>query len=527
MARVLLVDDDLDQLELRKLILEQAGHEVRSAAGAADGLRQFDERQPEFVLMDLRLPKTEDGALLLRALRARSATVKILVLTGAAGELARLPDARLADHILEKPIRTQQLLALLGMVCLCLLVFAAPAAAQVFRLDQPAEAVATLTLSSPGAAGAVAELHLDGRFVAHVILFAGVEPHGYRVFLGRLDAGEHVLRASGAGVRIHEVKLEPAADQIVTTHAPVLFARPNTVGRFTDVPLLVYCERSEPAGQTLLEYTVIFSNEDGGTSTRALMARWGRTTDIEYVYRVWLAPDGSPARATIQARDHKEVEFHGRREGGHPLLMPVTDNNMVAAEGESAIRYQIAPVTVSLHSGSREQVMDQHPWTWRIMSEELAREGRLRPFGTVDGHNISDPRNYLYLEARIANQASRLAAMVRLKDDTTWRAAHLGRPDYAIERDGWIRTAIELPPGTTSAQVAEIGFECLVEPPGKDKPAPLAGVCKVEEVSRAFFLDAGYRPGAGFWSLPADASRAIPTGQVRTFRLDISSPRGL
>ncbi len=65
---------------------------------------------------------------------------------------------------------------------------------------------------------------------------------------------------------------KPAAtDDDVIARAPVLFARENTVAYFSDVPLLVYAEREG----NFLTYTVIFSNEDGGTSTRALMDRGG------------------------------------------------------------------------------------------------------------------------------------------------------------------------------------------------------------------------------------------------------------
>ena len=38
---------------------------------------------------------------------------------------------------------------------------------------------------------------------------------------------------------------------------------------------------------------MIWSNEDGGTNTPALMARWGRTTDIEWIYRVVLDRAGA------------------------------------------------------------------------------------------------------------------------------------------------------------------------------------------------------------------------------------------
>ena len=85
-------------------------------------------------------------------------------------------------------------------------------------------------------------------------------------------------------VEIEEISRQPS-DYDVFAYAPVLFARLNTVGQFSDIPLLLYCEHLRVDGEDTLQYTVIFSNEDGGTSTRALMARWGRTTDIEYVYR--------------------------------------------------------------------------------------------------------------------------------------------------------------------------------------------------------------------------------------------------
>jgi hypothetical protein len=409
-----------------------------------------------------------------------------------------------------------------------LIVAAAPLrAADVFpfRLAAAAEVVAEIDMRSPGAdwarAGAeaaLANLSLDGNLSQHVMLFAGAERYTYRVFLGELTGGDHRLAierneqfsaaAAGlevAGVRFREM-LSTDPQYQVLAYAPVLYARQNTIGKFTDIPLLTYCERLTENGQAVLQYTVIFSNEDGGTSTRALMARWGRTTDIEYVYRAYLDASGNVTKAIIQSRDHKDIEYAGPREGKHPLLMPVTDNNMVAPEGPSAIRYQPAPTVADLSQSSREQVMDGNPITWRVMAQELQREGKLRPYGSVEGQKISDPRNYLYLEARIQNTDSRTVAAVRLRDGR-WRLADLGRIDYGIERAGWIRTAIELPPGTRREQIAEIGLACHVA-----SNREVAGACRVDQVRRAFFLDQSYRPGASFWSLPS--SHDFRTGEM-------------
>jgi hypothetical protein len=332
------------------------------------------------------------------------------------------------------------------------------------------------------------------------------------IALGEIPAGPHKLTFSRPPRGARVAPVIPEDD--FSRHAPVIHARPENGARFTDVPLLTYCERLKNGHGDFLQYTVMFSNEDGGTSTRALMARWGRTTDIEHVYRIWPAT----GRTEIQARGHNDVSFTGGYEGKHPLLFVTTHNNMVGPEGEGTVRFRPAPVLIDLSAASREKAMDESPFTYLVASRELEAESKLRPFGTVDGQKISDPRNYLYIEARIANRDSRLAARVRLANEPLWRTSWLGRPDYAIERPGWIRTTIELPPGARANQISEIGFDCLVEPPSRDKPAPVAGECTLFEVSKVFLLSADYKPLPSFWSLSASAYK-IPTGETRTWTL--------
>lgn len=343
------------------------------------------------------------------------------------------------------------------------------------------------------------------------MLWAGAAQHTYRIFLGRLQPGRHVLAverserhsARGAGLETIGVRVREAtgAEAQVVSRAPVLFARQNTVGRFSDVPLLMYCERD---GETLV-YTVIFSNEDGGTSTRALMARWGRTTDIEYVYRVM--PDG---RAIVQGPEHKNIEFAGGYEGSHPLLMPVTNNNMIGEAKDSPLRFQPAPVLVDLRHASRETVMDTNPATYSAMAKELLREGKYRAFGTAEGQKISDVRNYAYIDYLASHTRSGMTAMVALRDGRVF-SSDLGVADYAIMRDGWVRTTVELPPGTKPDAIASIGFACIVPP-----KVTAAGTCRLERVAKAFFLEPSYRPGKSWFSL--DKSATIPTGQAVLFK---------
>jgi len=381
------------------------------------------------------------------------------------------------------------------------------------KLARRAEVLAHVELCSPGAdwaqAGreaALADVWVDGTIQQQIMVFAGAEPYTYPVFLGELAAGRHSIRitrnagysAPGAGLEVRSMKFTPVEPgqplYAVLANAPVLFAREDTVGRFSDVPLLVYCERLRDSGGNYLQYTVIFSNEDGGTSTRALMARWGRTTDIEYVYRRRLDPNGERGRATIQTKDHKEVAFDGQYWGRHPLLTPVTVNNMVAGNHPTQVRYQIAPVEVRLEGHPRERVMDLYPVTWKVMRKELEREGKLRPYGSSDGEKVSDPRNYLYLDANLRLEAGAAEFLVRLRGENGWRSSSLGRSDYAIARDGWVRTTIELPPGARLADIVEFGFACHPIAASRGRP-PVASQCRVDPFGEAFLLDEQGIPG--------------------------------
>ena len=100
MARILVVEDDASQLEIRKQILEHAGHEVVTAQDATEAL----ERWPgcPIVVMDLRIPDPEDGLRLIQAIAGRA---RIIVLSGGQVD-PTLP----VDEFLTKPCPSKRLL---------------------------------------------------------------------------------------------------------------------------------------------------------------------------------------------------------------------------------------------------------------------------------------------------------------------------------------------------------------------------------------------------------------------------------
>ena len=113
MAKILVVDDDARNLRLVITALEQAGHDVLTAEGGAEGVAVALANAPDLVIMDVQMPGM-DGIAALRRLRAepRTAALKVAAFTALAmkGDAERLIDEGF-DGYLEKPIRYKIFLA--------------------------------------------------------------------------------------------------------------------------------------------------------------------------------------------------------------------------------------------------------------------------------------------------------------------------------------------------------------------------------------------------------------------------------
>ena len=107
MARILVVEDDPGQLEIRRMILEQSGHEVVTAQSADEALDRLPGCQ--LVLMDLQLPTPKDG---IRLVKAASGSARIVVLSG--GEHQNMPPV---DAFLTKPCSSRKLLETVARFC--------------------------------------------------------------------------------------------------------------------------------------------------------------------------------------------------------------------------------------------------------------------------------------------------------------------------------------------------------------------------------------------------------------------------
>ena len=401
-----------------------------------------------------------------------------------------------------------------------------PAAAapheQSFGLREPSEVVAFVMVEcdpcawdESGREAVVLLVQVDGQYSQHLPVVRR-DRMVYPLMLGPLPAGRHMVRVDedpkltasqlrgGDHARVISIGFEiitPSQPRYrPVSHAPIVHARPDTIGRFTDVPVFMWYEEEPTARGMRYRYSVIFTNEDGGTPADRLMATWGRTTDIEYVYSVEVNAAGEILDEDIQGPKHEILKFAGQRHGRHPLLWVVTENNMVLDRGVTSVRYAPAPGEFPLREVSREAVMDRHPWLYDLAAQELIREGKLDAYAQPGDGKIPDPRQFVYLEGCGALGGGALAFAIRVKGE--WMASDRGMPEYRIARDGCFRAAIPVPVAAGPRDVQALRAHAYTRPPSGNTPRPAVTAMRLTRINRVFMLDDRYRPGASFmqWS---------------------------
>lgn len=349
---------------------------------------------------------------------------------------------------------------------------------------------------------AVLTLYVDGNYIEpnqDVVLFNGNDLFIYKVLLGRLNKGNHSIefkftteKSSTNAVKIHLDEMNII--QITSAHenydvfrfSPILYGRYDNY--YTDTPLLMYHEVKENATNKTIDYTIIWSNEDGGTDSPGLMSAWGRTTDIELTYRVKLDEQSNILKDYFHGEGHDTLRFAGNRINDHPILRTATLNNVVSDSGKTDYRFFLSPELNKSGQHSREIIMDQHPWTYRIMAKEMAREGKYERPPNPSTKKVSDARNYLYFEFNSSMEGPdlRLTFAVKLKDRSIWYYSdHNDTTVQAVNRGGWRRTTIELPEGTTLNSLDKLKLTGV----GK-------GVFKIRvlQISKIFMLSEDYIP---------------------------------
>ena len=165
-----------------------------------------------------------------------------------------------------------------------------------------------------------------------------------------------------------------------------------------------------------------------------------------------------------------------------------------------------------LEAATRESVMDWFPQTYRAMTEELQREGRIGDTPS-DINSIADPREYLYVEAASEQEGAAVAFDVKLKGRAEPLPSDMGEPRLRIERSGYFRTAVRLPQNVRPEAVESVTARCHSHPANAS-----GGACKHLKLVRVLTLGPDFAPRVLFQREQPEASLAA--GETKLFRLD-------
>ncbi|HEX3899543.1 MAG TPA: hypothetical protein VHW74_10250 [Mycobacteriales bacterium] len=367
------------------------------------------------------------------------------------------------------------------------------------------EGIVSLTLSAPGTTWASStkisvdvDVQVDGRGAQQIVLFQGAQPAVYQGYVGRLRTGSHCVIVKVDPKRSSDLA-EPVVDvfgvslgvvprsspaYLGLTHAPVMYGRTSSAQR--DAQLITDVTQNPDANgkDTDLSYTVIWTREDVGDGTVPAYewGLWGRMTDVETVLQEVVTPSGRIVKAAYLSCGCEKLPLYPdalpappigseydapypasgtpAALGDHLVLRDATGNNDMSPYKTTGYRLQQVPVAGPADGQAREVVMDEHPWTYGISNQDVART-------TVES---SDPRSllaggypqYLIVDLDVnATGTKSVAVGVQLRGDATWwtndYAQTAGIPTtFPFYTGGHGRTVIKLPAGWHSKQISAL-----------------------------------------------------------------------
>ncbi|MFH1208141.1 MAG: response regulator [Candidatus Omnitrophota bacterium] len=110
---ILIIDDEADVCQIIKEKFEPLGYTILTASDGAEGFRKTEEAKPDCVLLDVLIPKGEDGLTYLRKVRfyrhpdlqkqTYIRNTPVIVITGAGVKMRPLFEFEGISGFIEKP----------------------------------------------------------------------------------------------------------------------------------------------------------------------------------------------------------------------------------------------------------------------------------------------------------------------------------------------------------------------------------------------------------------------------------------
>ncbi|MEQ9411612.1 MAG: response regulator transcription factor [Fuerstiella sp.] len=109
--KVLIAEDDRFTREGLTELLEGEGYQVLAAADGTEAIQQFRSQQPDFVCLDIMMPR-QSGYEACRAIRAAAPAIPIIFISAKAEEVDRLAGFDVgADDFITKPFSVREVVA--------------------------------------------------------------------------------------------------------------------------------------------------------------------------------------------------------------------------------------------------------------------------------------------------------------------------------------------------------------------------------------------------------------------------------
>ena len=325
----------------------------------------------------------------------------------------------------------------------------------------------------------ILSIYIDGEYNQDIILFNGSEDHVYKQSIGFLQEGNYEINflfnyqkssQNASIITINNYLLYNASDinidNDIFKYSPIVYGRnifSDNESNHTDIPLLMYYDISHNTESKTITYGIIFSNEDSrvGIGLSDMMLSWGRTTDIEWVYTIVINQQNEIVSEVFQGASHITTDFNGEKFGTHPYLINATANCNFSDTGTSNYKLFLSPNNSINGDHTREDLMDQNPWTYKIMGQELINENKYEENQDPTHWELSDIRNYIYLEYNSSQYGIiNNARIYALFYDNCYEYANTHNdPDINFSiGNGVHRTAIELPEDFNADNLKYLSF---------------------------------------------------------------------
>lgn len=112
--RIICIEDDLEMIDLVKMILGRKGYDIVGAHGGQQGLDQIEISKPDLILLDLMMPDI-DGWNVYQQLKSNETTknIPVIVITAKAQSIDRVLGLQIAkvDDYITKPFSPQELIS--------------------------------------------------------------------------------------------------------------------------------------------------------------------------------------------------------------------------------------------------------------------------------------------------------------------------------------------------------------------------------------------------------------------------------